>query len=213
MKKQADYAENGQPKILSEFNAYTVAGYEGCALGYAESTAPKPHDERRALRELLRVVDRGGRLLEIGSGPGWDADWLETRGLDVRRTDAAEAFVDLQKSRGKMAERLNVLSDPLGGPYDAVVALYVLQHIDRDVLQLLFEKISQALSEEGALLFAIREGVGEIVEKGSEGGTYYIVLWRQSELEALLRPLGFSLLWSTSTEDDDGRWLTALWTK
>ena len=81
MKEQADIDKNGQTAIPSASNARTVAGYEGCALDYANSTVPKSGDERRALRELLGVVDQGSRLLEVGSGPGWDADWLEAQGL------------------------------------------------------------------------------------------------------------------------------------
>jgi SAM-dependent methyltransferase len=211
MKEQAALDRNGQTMLPTEFNDYTVAGYEGCALGYARSTAPEVGGgDRSALQELLRVVNRGSRLLEIGSGPGWDADWLEAQGLKVRRTDAAQAFVRFQNSRGKMAEKLNVLADPLHGPYDAVVALYVLQHIDRRALPVVFKKISRALRGGGAFLFSIREGIGEIVEKGSEGGSYYIVLWRQSELVALLKSLRFSLLWSTSAEDSEGHWMTFL---
>ena len=103
---------------LAEPNGYTVASYERCAADYARATEPGTNGvERQALGNLLRVARNQGWILEIGSGPGWDADWLDHAGLKVRRTDAAAAFVALQKARGVKAEVLDVVKDELGGPY------------------------------------------------------------------------------------------------
>lgn len=211
MKETIARDEAGRTVIASAFNQSTLAGYEGCALDYASSTAPRPASgEPAALQELLKAVEPGGRLLEIGSGPGWDADWLEARGLDVRRTDATDAFVRFQASRGRPAERLDVLHDPLGGPYDGILALYVFQHIERDALPAIFGKAALALREGGAFLLSIREGAGETVEQGSKGGAYYVAMWQRSDLLAELGAHGFGLAWSSSSEDGEGRWLTVL---
>jgi protein-L-isoaspartate O-methyltransferase len=35
-----------------------------------------------------------GHILELGSGPGWDAAYLERRGVQVTRSDATRAFVE-----------------------------------------------------------------------------------------------------------------------
>jgi SAM-dependent methyltransferase len=198
----------------SASNTSTLVGYEGCADEYAETTAPKPEaGDQPALVELLKAVEPGSRLLEIGSGPGWDADWLEERGLAVRRTDGAESFVQFQAARGRQAERLDVISDPLGGPYDGVVALYVLQHVERETLPAVFARIAQAIRDGGAFLLGLREGEGESVEIGSKGNEYYVALWPRSEIVAALAALGLDLLWSHSFDGRDGRWLTALFRK
>lgn len=198
----------------SASNISTLAGYEGCADDYAETTAPKPEaDDQPALVELLKAVEPGSRLLEIGSGPGWDADWLEERGLAVRRTDGAESFLHVQASRGRQAERLDVINDPLGGPYDGVVALYVLQHVERETLPSVFARIAQAIRDGGVFLLGLREGEGESVEIGSTGSEYYVALWPRSDIIAALAALGLGLLWSHSFDGRDGRWLTALFRK
>ena len=41
----------------------------------------------------------GAHVLEIGSGPGFDAAVLEERGFRVRRTDATAAFVEMLRAR------------------------------------------------------------------------------------------------------------------
>jgi SAM-dependent methyltransferase len=198
----------------SASNSSTLAGYEGCADDYAATTAPKPQaDDQPALVELLKLVPPGSHLLEIGSGPGWDADWLEGRGLAVRRTDGAESFVQLQAGRGRRADLLDVIRDPLGGPYDGVVALYVLQHVEREILPSVLARIAEAIREGGVFLLALREGQGESVEIGTKGNAYYVALWPRSEIIASLAALGLGLHWSHSFEGRDGRWLTALFRK
>jgi 2-polyprenyl-3-methyl-5-hydroxy-6-metoxy-1,4-benzoquinol methylase len=205
--------ESGQAN-RSASNTSTLTGYEGCADEYAETTAPKPEAaDQPALIELLKAVEPGSRLLEIGSGPGWDADWLEERGLAVRRTDGAESFVQFQAARGRQAERLDVIHEPLGGPYDGVIALHVLQHVEREVLPSVFAAIAAAIRDGGAFLLALREGQGETAEIGSKGNEYYVALWPRAEIIAILAALGLGLLWSHSFEGREGRWLTALFRK
>ena len=193
------------------YNQATVASYERCAIDYAHSTAPATQQcDRPLLQRLLGAVRGDETVLEIGSGPGWEADWLEQAGLTVRRTDAAEAFLAFQRQRGKAAESLDVVRDPVGGTYGAILALYVFQHVDRQALPAVLSKVAAALRPGGALLFTVLEGEGESIESGSGSQPYYIARWRQDELEHLLGPLGLQLLWSGTSEDSEGRWLSLL---
>jgi 2-polyprenyl-3-methyl-5-hydroxy-6-metoxy-1,4-benzoquinol methylase len=108
----------------------TVQSYDGSARQYDTLVAARrpPHIED-ALRRLVQCLPPGGSVLEIGSGPGRDADFVESLGAVVRRTDAAQAFLDLMAERGKQADLLNVMIDELGGPYDGVLAMGVLIHV------------------------------------------------------------------------------------
>ncbi len=69
-------------------------------------------------------------MLEIGSATGRDAAVLEARGLKVRRTDATPAFVDRLRADGVAADVLNVITDELGGPWDAIYAGAVFLHLN-----------------------------------------------------------------------------------
>lgn len=130
---------------MSADNRRTVAGYELCARGYTEAVAGPPSGNGEvALRRMVELVPAGGTVLEIGSGPGWDADFVESLGVTVRRSDVTRAFVDIQAERGKRAELLDVLHDDIGGPYDAVMALFVLQHIGCDLVDSVLHKVAAA---------------------------------------------------------------------
>lgn len=101
------------------------------------------------------------RVLEIGSGTGQDADLLEARGLSVRRTDAARAFVDQLRGRGLTADVLNVITDELGGPWDAIYANAVFLHLNARELMQIFGNTAAAVVPSGMLAFTLKVGDGE----------------------------------------------------
>ena len=164
----------------------TIESYEQVAREYADDTAPDSSGvaefSGKGLRRLVDAVPAGGTVLEVGSGPGWDADFVESQGVAVRRTEVAEAFIDFQVERGKHVEKLDVTSDELGGPYDAVIALAVLQHVARAHIRSLLHRVAAALQPGGVFLVAIRVGVGEHWEVGDSGNSYFTVLWDESRV-------------------------------
>jgi len=192
-------------------NDRTIQSYEGYARKYAHAVSTRPSGVAEdALRRMVDIVQPGGTVLEVGSGPGWDADFVESLGVVVRRTDVTIAFREFQSERGKQVDALNVISDDLGGPYDAVMALYVLQHIDRHLLDPVLDNVWRALRPEGVLLVSIREGTGELWECSEVSGDYHVVLWSQDGFATRLANAGLRVDWSAQSVDEDGAWLTIL---
>jgi SAM-dependent methyltransferase len=191
-------------------NRRTVAGYERCARDYAASvgSAPSPSGAE-ALRQLASAVAPGGRVLEIGSGPGWDADFLGTLGIDVHRTDAAAAFCDFQAERGKRCDPLDLLADRIDGSYDGIVMLCVLQHFERAQLDSALRKLAQALGVGGSLLLMYPEGDDDYWEHGASGD-YRVVRWARDALDARLTQAGFAVAWEQTIDGRDGPWRSVL---
>jgi SAM-dependent methyltransferase len=86
-----------------------------------------------AERELFlgRVLgDGGGRLLEIGAGPGHDSAFFAGRGLQVVATDLSPAMAGLCRQKGLDAHVMDFLHlDFPAGSFDAVYALNCLLHV------------------------------------------------------------------------------------
>jgi 2-polyprenyl-3-methyl-5-hydroxy-6-metoxy-1,4-benzoquinol methylase len=184
----------------------TVQSYEGFARQYDRLVDAKrpPHIED-ALRRLVQCLPPGASVLEIGSGSGRDADVVESLGAVVRRTDAAQAFVDLMAQRGKHADLLNVVTDDLGGPYDGVLAMAVLIHVERGHVDAVLRKIHAALKPGGALLVSMRKGEGET------RGDYLTVHWNRAGFAARLATAGLAVVWDAdSVGPDGGEWVTFL---
>src|SRR5258708_17396585 len=97
----------------------TLAAYQSRAQEYLRGSAG-PAAELIAYLGRFASLTRPGPVLEIGSGPGWDAGYLEGHGVRVIRTDATPAFVSLLRAAGHNARPLDARTDPLGGPYQGI---------------------------------------------------------------------------------------------
>lgn len=192
-------------------NRETVSSYERCADGYAQSTRGEPSEiQSQLMQAFIQSVGRSARVLEVGSGPGWDADQLEAEGIEVQRTDVTQAFIDFQLKRGKRIMRLDVIDDDISGQYDGILCVYVLQHIARPLVDAVLSKLSAALRPGGTLCVALRQGNGELREVSASSGVYYITLWSEREFIGRLAGAGLLAEESHTFADADGEWLTVL---
>jgi 2-polyprenyl-3-methyl-5-hydroxy-6-metoxy-1,4-benzoquinol methylase len=191
-------------------NGRTVAAYENYARRYAANVSTQPSESgASALGRLADMLPSGGRVLDIGSGPGWDADFLEGLGVRVRRTDVTAAFRDLQAERGRQVEALDVLTDEIVETYDGILMLCVLQHFERIELDAVLHKLVNALRSGGAMLLSHPVGDDEVWEH-TTSGDYRVVRWSSAKLDERLRRAGFVTVWDKSEDGDEGPWRSVL---
>jgi len=98
------------------------------------------------------------------------------------------------------------MTDELGGgPYDGVLAMGVLIHVDREQVDPVLRKIHTALNPGGAFLVAMRKGEGET------SGEYHTVQWTRERFATRLAAAGLSIAWDTEWVGRDGNeWVTFL---
>ncbi|HYC97962.1 class I SAM-dependent methyltransferase [Brevundimonas sp.] len=191
-------------------NRATVAGYDATAADYAAETDHAPTaDHVEALDRLAASVGPGGRVLEVASGPGWDADRLENLGVQVRRTDLSKGFIAVQRERGRTVDQLDLITGDLGGPWDGIVALYVIQHVGRELVDGVIGRIAAALRPGGALLMSFQEGEGEETIVAPEG-TYQEVRWREAEMTDCLSRHGLAVDWRSTFDGRRAVWITVI---
>lgn len=191
-------------------NRRTVQAYERYARDYAAAVSSQPSGpDAEALHRFASAIPRVGNVLEIGSGPGWDADFLETLGIDVHRTDVTAAFREFQAERGRRVDPLDLLTDEIPGLHHGLMLLCVLQHFERTQVDGVLCKLAHALAPGGALLLSHPLGEGESWQRGTSGD-YRVVLWSREALDARLAQAGFAVTWEANIEGDDGPWRTLL---
>jgi hypothetical protein len=84
----------------------TLASYEQAIEAYVQDSLPIPVPAyAEFLRFILTLLPAGARMLELGSGPGHDAQFFEAHGVRVQRTDGAMAFVERLRAHGYAAVR------------------------------------------------------------------------------------------------------------
>jgi trans-aconitate methyltransferase len=188
----------------------TVAAYEANVDAYLAGT---PQAVNADVAELLdELVERapGRTVLEVGTGPGHEADYLEERGMAVHRTDAAAAFVDRLLAAGYEARLLDVRTGDLRGPYDAVLANAVLHHLSRPALTAALTRICAATQLQGVFALTMKEGDGEAWSSAKLGTPRWFVYWREPDLRSVLQQAGWSVLRLDHVHGRDDDWLYTL---
>ncbi len=170
----------------------TIESYGEIAEAYAERNRVRAPVVFGFLRRLAELAS-GATVLDLGSGPGDDAEILERHGLTVLRTDATPAFVDRLRAAGHPARRLDVRRDPLGGPYEAVLANAVLLHLTSAEFGRCVARIRAAVRPGGAFLFTLKEGDGEQFTSAKVGHPRWFTYWREGPLRGALAGAGWEL--------------------
>lgn len=171
----------------------TLATYEAAAQRYVNQVPASPSGALIAFLDRLAELVGTRHVLELGSGPGWDATYLEDHGLRVTRTDAAPAFVEMMRTAGHEARRLDVCTDELAGPYDAAGRRTVAAPEPRrfeDVLQ----RTRRAIVNDGVLVFTVEEGDGAAWSDAKLGLPRHFTYWRASAVREALTRTGWTVI-------------------
>jgi SAM-dependent methyltransferase len=135
--------------------------YDGRAA-WRDQQEKKPW--KLAERELFlgRVLDDGGgRLLEIGAGPGHDSAFFAGHGLRVVATDLSPAMVGFCRQKGLDAHVMDFLHlDFPAGSFDAVYALNCLLHVPNADLPEVLAVVRAVLRPGGWLYLGVYGGDG-----------------------------------------------------
>ena len=134
-------------------------------------------------------------MLEIGSGPGRDALLLEQRGLRVARTDATRAFVDMLRADGHAARLLNVITDPIVGQFDGVLANAVLLHLNAAEFAAAVTKLRQAVGVGAPFALTVKEGDGSEWHTRRLDLPRHFTYWREEPLRRALTAGGWHVDW------------------
>jgi SAM-dependent methyltransferase len=189
-------------------NSATLAAYEAHVAEYVSTT---PHEIASGLKgwidAALSRVKPGSTILEIGSGFGRDADYIESHGFVVIRSDAARGFVTHMRAQGHRARVLNILTQDIGGPYAMVFADAVILHFTPIQAALCFAKARKALRPGGVFAFCVKVGEGDEWSQAKLGAPRDFHYWQAAPLLAALKAAGFGPV-SISTDTSSGlAWL------
>jgi SAM-dependent methyltransferase len=172
----------------------TLATYDAAAQRYVNQVPASPSGALIAFLDRLAELVDTGHVLELGSGPGGDATYLEGHGLRVTRTDAALAFVEMMRTAGHEARRLDVCTDELGGPYDAVLADAMLLHLTRDEFEDVLQRTRRAVVNDGVLAFTVKKGDAAAWSDAKLRLPRHFTYWRAPAVREALTRTGWTVI-------------------
>ncbi|WP_373050544.1 class I SAM-dependent DNA methyltransferase [Thalassovita aquimarina] len=165
----------------------TIRIYDARAEDYAQVTAADAPG--RLLRDFITAVPTGGRVLDLGCGPGIDAGLMAQAGLQVDAVDASAEMVALADQRpGVSARQATFVDLDAEAAYHGIWANFSLLHAPRNDMPRHLAAIHRALKPGGRFHMAVKTGEGE---KRDSIGRYYSY-YTEPELMRLLQDAGFT---------------------
>lgn len=165
----------------------TLAAYAKHADRYAtrfNTNGDGPH-----MNAFLSGVPDGGRILDLGCGPGQAAAGMAAKGYDVEAWDASPEMIEIAKSHG-LGARVAVFEDLNSeNEYDGIYANFSLLHAPKADMPGHLARIARALKPGGRLHIGLKSGTGE----QRDGLGRFYAYYQDAELTDLLAEAGLTV--------------------
>ena len=169
-----------------QFTDMLIESYEKQAYKRGSSTTDE--FKKRERSEFLKVLkaERRKSLLEIGCGPGRDAQFFQSQGFQILAVDNAPTMVKLTVEKGVTAQVLDCYDlDQVDETFDAVYTLNCLLHIPKKDICHIFNLIATRLNGNGLMYLGLwgGENFEGILEQDTYEPKRFFSFW---EAETLL---------------------------
>jgi SAM-dependent methyltransferase len=146
--------------------ARTIRSYNRIATNYHAVHAGKLVSQEQ-LDEFISLTNPPAKVLDIGTGPGYDLKYLASK-YTVKGIEPSKRFFEIAKLENPhlSIEHVDITNAKLGtNVYKGIWARDSLHHVPGGQLESVFTKIAAALVEGGIFYVIVREGEGEIIEE------------------------------------------------
>jgi 2-polyprenyl-3-methyl-5-hydroxy-6-metoxy-1,4-benzoquinol methylase len=168
-------------------DAQTLAVYDAKIEDYLRLTQAPPS---KSLLAFIKAIPEGGRVLDLGCGPGLAAAEMARQGCNVEAIDgSAEMVAAASKHPGVTAREATFDELPSQATYHGIYANFSLLHAQRADFDRHIQACHAALHPGGILHLAMKLGTGE---KRDDLGRFYTYYTAQ-ELKDILTQAGFTL--------------------
>ena len=183
-----------QDELKSQGQIVTIQTYEENWQNYIDWTVSGVTGEYKdSIDEVLSYVDKDSEMFEVGSATGRDADYIESLGFQITRSDVVESFVSYQKSLGKEMVKFDLMSDTFKHRYDLIYTNAVLLHFNPEELVTVLENVKNGLKSGGLLAFTTKAGNSEEFSSHKMNKPRYFKYWELEELKNFFIDLGFKI--------------------
>lgn len=174
--------------------------------GLEEASYWKSEMER--FHELLP----SGKVLEIGSGAGKDAESLIKMGYEYTGTDASEGLLKVAQKRNPQATFKHIGVHDLDFPehsFDGFWTAATLLHIPKDRVDEALQRIKTQVKPDGVGFITMKAGAGE--REDPETGRWF-AYYSKDEFQGVLERNGFKVVEEKSRKGEKDWWL-CFWVK
>ncbi|MDQ6532113.1 methyltransferase domain-containing protein [Flavobacterium sp. LHD-85] len=151
------------------------------------------------INEFILKVNEGGKILDLGCGPGHHSIFFFNHGFKVTGVDLSTKMIELAKKESKNIDFkiMDILNlDFKKNSFNAIWASASLLHIPKNKIIPLLKKLKSILIEDGLLYISLKEGKGSHLFKDIRYGGVekFYVYYKSEEIENILNKIGFKIL-------------------
>ncbi len=168
---------------------------------HGDELAHSPWD-RAIIDDFLGAVPVGGRVADLGCGPGHVTTHLRRGGLTPVGFDLTPTMLRVARTTAPILALVGaeVIRLPVrDGSFAGALARYVVHHIDRESLPRVLTEVRRVLQPEAPFLLVAQGGDGERVVEQEHAGTrerVTVTLYAADELATALASTGFDVTWT-----------------
>lgn len=190
-------------------------GYDKVALDYARLEGETEWPRMRWLGKMLRKLEPGSSVLDLGCGSGDPADVEIAREHQATGVDISQVQIDLARRNVPAGNFIHGDAGSVEFPaasFDAVVSFYALEHIPRQEHETILRRIHRWLRPRGFLLICLEAGDAEGMIGQWLGVPMYFSCFDPETVKRLVAEAGFEIL-ETEIESqvEQGHAIPYLW--
>ena len=170
--------------------------YDKISASYAEKFN-KPSEN---IDNFLKLIKKGGKILDAGCGPGADAVYIASKGFDVIGVDLSEKMLEIARRKNpkahfKVADIRKLNFKP--GAFDGIIASFSLIHIPKKDIDKTIDNFYKLLKPKGVIYVGIQEGDSQevlLTEPLKPDEKFFLNIMSSKEIKGILDKIGFSVL-------------------
>lgn len=198
-------------EYIPSYQDLTIDAYNNGTENYLQHTITQQSPELMYRHNtLLQDIPYDAKFLEIGTGSGRDADYIESLGYNVIRTDATDAFITHNQQKGKHITHYNPLFDKLEWMYDIIFANAVLLHFTHEQCEHVLRTRKNHLSPTGKISRSAQPGAGEW-RKENKWIKRYFYYRSEKEIMELMEKIWYKNIDVRTDEPEPGKkWIRCI---
>lgn len=172
---------------MSENNKRTVISYEQKFEEYIANTISVVDWEVKAwIDAALSYVQKNELILEVGTWPGRDADYIEGQWYTLQRSDGTAAFVEYNIRKWKSCLSIDLLHNTHKEKYNLILANAVFLHFTREDMKYILDDLKKNLFKNWFLAFTLKKWFWDEYSFHKVDAERYFCYWAEKEIVDLL---------------------------
>lgn len=185
------------------YNKTTLQTYTDNIKAYIDGTPKNVSGEHKQyIDTVLSYVSKSSKILEVWCGSWRDANYIESQGYSVERTDAAQWFIDYNISLWKKCRFLDLLDFHIDSHiYDLIFGKTVLLHFTDDQFVEIFDKLLLWLRIWWLFALTLKNGEWEEISSHKMGNPRYFNYWNKEKLQNTFKKYQLEIILLEPTKD------------